>query len=81
MTETKWSRSHWPDSWKSSERPPNPFLRSFGAHPQIPWKALVGTRDRVIHQYFDVDLDILWKIVPGDLPLLVSELERMVPPQ
>src|SRR5437868_6522736 len=35
--------------------------------PQIPWRAIAGTRDRLAHAYFDVDLDQLWQIVSTDL--------------
>jgi uncharacterized protein with HEPN domain len=45
-------------------------------YPQIPWRQIAGTRDRLIHGYFDVDLDIVWKIVSTDLPSLVRELEN-----
>ena len=45
-------------------------------HPNIPWKQIAGTRDRLIHGYFDVDLDIVWKIVADDLPALISQLEK-----
>ncbi|MFY9610481.1 MAG: HepT-like ribonuclease domain-containing protein [Blastocatellia bacterium] len=46
--------------------------------PQIPWKQIAGTRDRLIHGYFDVDLDIVWAIVINDLPSLIAELEKTV---
>ncbi len=49
-------------------------------NPAIPWRAIVSTRNRLIHGYFDVDLDVLWKIVSQDLPILVRELERLVQP-
>ena len=44
--------------------------------PEISWREIVGTRDRLIHGYEEVDLDILWTIVTEDLPVLVSELNR-----
>jgi uncharacterized protein with HEPN domain len=44
-------------------------------HPEVPWKAIIGTRDRLIHGYFDVDLDIVWEIVSADLPDLIPRLE------
>ena len=47
-------------------------------YPAIAWKDIVGTRDRLIHGYFDVDLDIVWQIVSVDLPSLITELERVI---
>jgi uncharacterized protein with HEPN domain len=41
----------------------------------VPWRAIAGTRDRLAHAYFDVDLDRLWQIVSADLPPLVDALE------
>jgi uncharacterized protein with HEPN domain len=46
------------------------------AHPSIPWRQIAGTRNRLIHGYFDVDLDIVWQIVSIDLPALISHLEK-----
>ena len=48
-------------------------------HPQIPWKKMVGLRNRLIHGYFDIDLDIVWDTVMGDLPPLIAALEKLVP--
>ena len=44
-------------------------------HPEVPWRAIAGTRDRLAHGYFDVDLDQLWQVVSADLPALVRVLE------
>lgn len=44
-------------------------------HSAIPWRQIAGTRDRLIHGYFDVDLDIVWSIVSSDLPALIVQLE------
>lgn len=49
------------------------------ASPRIPWKQIAGTRDRLVHGYFDVDLDIVWAIVSSDLPVLIAALEEMIP--
>jgi uncharacterized protein with HEPN domain len=43
---------------------------------EIPWRQVAGTRDRLIHGYFDVDLDVVWKIISSDLPSLVQQLEK-----
>ena len=40
------------------------------AHPEVPWNKIAGTSDRVIQQYFNVDLDIVWEAVQRDLPAL-----------
>ena len=45
-------------------------------HPTIPWRQIAGTRDRLIHGYEAVDLDIVWAIVTADLPALVIELKQ-----
>jgi len=45
---------------------------------QIPWRQIAGTRDRLIHGYFDVDLDVVWKIISSDLPPLVQQLEKAI---
>lgn len=46
--------------------------------PQIPWREIADTRNRLIHGYFDVDHDIVWQIVTVDLPALVPELETLI---
>ena len=47
--------------------------------PGIPWPAIVGLRNRLIHGYDDVDYDIVWQIATTDLPLLELELSRSFP--
>ncbi|HEV2147663.1 MAG TPA: DUF86 domain-containing protein [Longimicrobiaceae bacterium] len=46
--------------------------------PRVPWRQVAGTRDRLTHGYFDVDLDIVWTIVQRDLPTLRAELEGLL---
>lgn len=46
--------------------------------PSLPWSEIVGLRNRVIHGYDDVDFDIVWEVVQGDLPLMVGALERFL---
>lgn len=41
----------------------------------------MGMRHKVVHDYLDVDEDIVWEVVTSDLPSLVSALERIVPPE
>lgn len=49
------------------------------AHPEIPWKAIVGMRHKVVHDYLHVDFDIVWDVVTADLPPLIAQLEKLVP--
>ena len=46
--------------------------------PQIPWPKIVGMRNRLIHAYFDLDLDEIWRTVQADLPPLIDQLERVI---
>ncbi|MCC6299327.1 MAG: DUF86 domain-containing protein [Anaerolineales bacterium] len=45
----------------------------------IPWMAMRGTRNRVIHGYDNVQLDIIWDIAQDDLPGLINELQKIIP--
>lgn len=47
-------------------------------HPELAWKSMVGMRDRLIHGYFDVNLDVLWETVKNDLPPLIDKLEKIL---
>ena len=46
--------------------------------PGIPWDDIIGTRHRLVHAYFDINLDILWRTVQGDLPPLLEELREIL---
>ena len=48
------------------------------AHPDLPWQAMRGVRNRLIHGYFDVDYDVVWQIVSTDLPILIPKLRNIV---
>ncbi len=47
--------------------------------PDMPWEDIIGMRHRLVHAYFDMNLEILWRTVQEDLPVLVSLLERGIP--
>lgn len=46
--------------------------------PDIPWSAIVSMRNRLIHGYFDIDTEIVWKTVARELPDLLPRLQRLV---
>lgn len=48
-------------------------------HPQVPWAVVRGMRNRLVHEYFDIRLDVIWETIEKDLPVLVSQLEPIVP--
>jgi uncharacterized protein with HEPN domain len=49
-------------------------------HAGIPWKGIVGIRHRIVHDYMDVDYDILWEVVTKDVPSLIATLEKLALP-
>jgi len=48
------------------------------AHPEIPWREMIGMRNVVVHDYADVDLALVWKTVREDLPGLVERLNAIL---
>jgi len=46
--------------------------------PQFPWKELVGMRNRLIHAYFDIDHDIIWKTIREYIPSFVQDLKELM---
>jgi len=49
------------------------------AHAGIPWKAIIGMRNRLVHAYFDIDPDILWVAATVEIPALLDQLKRVEP--
>lgn len=45
------------------------------AHPEIPWRDITDMRNRLVHAYFDVNMDIIWRTVQYDLPATVTQLQ------
>lgn len=47
------------------------------ANPQIPWRLIIATRNRLIHGYLGIDNDTLWSIIRGDIPTLLPHLRAL----
>lgn len=47
-------------------------------HTSIPWKSMAGTRDRLIHDYFGINLEIVWDITKFELQHLIEEIDKII---
>jgi len=47
-------------------------------YPTIPWKKMAGMRDKMIHEYFGVDIKILWKTIKKDIPPLKPLIQKVL---
>ncbi len=48
-------------------------------HPSVNWKAVVGMRHKVVHDYLNVDEDVVWRTVVQEIPVLIAELQKIAP--
>ena len=46
-------------------------------HADVPWSKITGLRNRIVHDYFGLDLDIIWQIIRHDLPPLKAQLQKL----
>ena len=49
------------------------------AHPEIPWRKMIGMRHRMVHAYSELVLEVVWETVTEDIPHLIGQLERVAP--
>lgn len=47
-------------------------------HASIPWRAIIGMRNRLIHAYFEINTEIVWQTVTREIPVLLPELRALV---
>lgn len=45
---------------------------------RIPWREIIGMKNRVVHAYFDVDMSIIWQVVKEDIPILIEEINQAI---
>ncbi len=50
-------------------------------HPTIPWVSIIGMRNRLVHVYFDIDYEQVWKALKNELPTLLAQLKALLPPE
>ncbi len=56
-------------------------LETKNANPKIPWLEMVGMRNRLIHEYFRIDLEKVWETLLKDIPGLLRLIEPLIPPE
>ncbi len=63
---------------KSSDKLFKEFPDIISANPQIPWHQMKGMRNRLFHNYDDVDYEILWKVVAEDMGPFIAKLQQLL---
>lgn len=48
------------------------------SHPEVPWRKMTGTRDKVIHGYFGIDLEVVWSTINEDIPSVKPLIEKIL---
>ena len=48
-------------------------------HPEIPWSKIIAMRHKVVHDYLEIDYEIVWRAATKSMPPLIVELEKLLP--
>ena len=46
-------------------------------HPDLPWREMAGLRDRIVHDYFGINYEIVWSVIAEEMPVLVPRIEAI----
>lgn len=60
---------------EATQKLPSEFKNHY---PTIPWRKIVAMRNKVIHEYFGLKIDVIWRTIQNDLPELKKELEQVL---
>lgn len=47
-------------------------------YPDVPWRDMAGLRDVIVHQYFEIKLDVIWKVIQNDVPLVETRISAIL---
>jgi uncharacterized protein with HEPN domain len=59
---------------EAARQMPDDFTKQ---NPNVPWNQIAGLRNRIVHDYFGLDLEIIWQIIQHDLPTLKAQLQKL----
>lgn len=71
--------THWLQVIGEAARQVSPSFQE--THPAIPWKPMIGMRNRIVHDYLGIDDNTVWETVTLRIPELIAELEKLIPPE
>ena len=49
------------------------------AHSHVPWKRMAGMRDKIVHDYNEVDIDLVWRVIQQAIPQLLQQIKSLLP--
>ena len=47
-------------------------------HPEVPWSVMRGMRNRLVHTYNEIDIDLVWTTITNDIPVLIDHIKRLI---